>query len=53
MQTLGHGIWQENLTARKMRKSLGRTWNMARNTEKRNEKCTLQDVEYGKTHWKT
>ena len=31
-----------------MRNSQERTWNMARNTEKmKNEKCTLQDLEYG------
>jgi hypothetical protein len=32
----------------KMRHTNGRTWKMARNTEKgKNEKCTLQDLEYG------
>ena len=33
---------------KKIRKSLDRTWNMVKNTEKlENEKHTLQDLEYG------
>ena len=41
--TVGPGIWKEIWQKRKMRNSHGRTWNMTRNTEKRekNEKCTL------------
>ena len=37
---------------RKMRKAHGRTWYMARNTEKGggNEKNTLKDLEYGNKH---
>ena len=31
-----------------MRESPGRTWNIARNTEKcKNEKCTQWDMDYG------
>ena len=34
---------------KKIRKSLDRTWNMVKNTEKlENEKHTLQDLQYGK-----
>jgi hypothetical protein len=35
MHTVGTGIWQENRQRRKMRKTPGRTRNVARNTEKR------------------
>ena len=44
MSTVGRGIWQKE-KARKTWKNKNahcRTWNMAKNTEKRgNEKCTL------------
>ena len=35
MNNVGPGLWQENWPTKKMRNSHGKTWNMARNTEKR------------------
>ena len=43
MYTIGPGIWRENLPKSKIRDSHGRTWNMARNTEK-HEKSKLYTV---------
>ena len=48
MYIVGPGFWLENRKTSKIRYIHCRTWNMARNTEKgENEKCTLQDLEYG------
>ena len=38
MHTVGPGVWKDNGPIQKMSKSPGRTWNMTRNTEKREKK---------------
>ncbi len=48
MSTVGRGIWQENWKSWKMRNIHLTTWKMTQITKKRkNEKCTLKDLEYG------
>jgi hypothetical protein len=43
MHTVGTGVWQENWKSWKMRNTHCRTWNMVRNTEKR-EKWEMHTV---------
>ena len=46
--TVGPGIGLEMLKTWEMRNAHCRTWNMVRNIQNmENEKCTLQDREYG------
>ena len=40
---VGTGIWRENSKTQKMRHTHCRTWNMVRNSEKR-EKCEIYTV---------
>ena len=47
MHTVGPGVWKDNGPIQKMSKSPGRTWNITRNTEKR-EKREMYTVGPGK-----
>ena len=45
---VGPGLWRENRKTWKMRNKKCMTWNMARKVKnEENEKCSLQDLEYG------
>ena len=47
MHTVRPGVWQEKRKLWKMRNTHCRTWNVARNSEKRrNEKYTVLDLYY-------
>jgi hypothetical protein len=48
MSTVGYGIWQENWKSWKMRNIHLTTCKMTKSKKNvKNEKCTLQDLEYG------
>ena len=48
MTTVGRGIWQEKLKSWKMRNNHLTTSKMTKSLKNvKNEKCTLQDQEYG------